>query len=123
MIPMLLNGIFFAFKGLNAELFYKYHAVALPVLLPLSAALSLASAVLMSSDTDDKSSLSAMSGDSWLKSILYGLGCLLLGIIGWGMGRSQNKPRLAGAGIILFVAGVVYVLIGLFKMIKRSIQK
>lgn len=123
MIPMLLNGIFFAFKGLNAELFYKYHAVALPVLLPLSAALSLASAVLMSSDTDDKSSLSAMSGDSWLKNILSGAVGIILGVIGWGMGRSQNKPRLAGAGLILFAGGIVYIFIGIFKLIKSAAQK
>ncbi|HQO22539.1 MAG TPA: hypothetical protein PLM72_05625 [Spirochaetota bacterium] len=123
LIPMLLNGIFFALRGLNSGIFHKYHSAVFPILLPLSAALSLASAVLMSSETDTKSSLPAVSGDSWIKSILYGLGCLLLGIIGWGMGRSQNKPRLAGAGIILFAGGIIYIFIGLFKMIKRSIQK
>jgi len=64
-----------------------------------------------------------MSGDSWLKNILSGAVGIILGVIGWGMGRSQNKPRLAGAGLILFAGGIVYIFIGIFKLIKSAAQK
>jgi hypothetical protein len=88
---------------------------------PVFAILAIVSAALMNPSLDGTAmSDRAASSGSWLKYLLYGIGCIVMAFIGWGLGHSQNNPKLAGSGVILLAIGVIYLIVAVYKLLKKA---